>query len=115
LAVELGEFPHGHAGLPMSDRLLQVKGVHARPLAVTEAGTHLFLPKHGGPIPVRVDVVDALPPRLADPFAFGPILRVYPEGQPVMDVRTGLVSPLPGRSDFADTFRTFTLAALPRT
>ncbi|MBA4186383.1 MAG: hypothetical protein C0467_00035 [Planctomycetaceae bacterium] len=94
--------------------IISVKGVHARSLALTEVGTHLFLPKHGGPIPVRVDVVDALPPRVADPFAFGPILRVYPEGQPVADVRTGLVSPLPGRPEFAETFRTFTLAALPR-
>jgi hypothetical protein len=94
--------------------ILSVKGVHARALALTEVGTHLFLPKHGGPVPVRVDVVDALPPRVAEPFAFGPILRVYPEGQPVADVRTGLVSPLPGKADFPETFRTFTLAALPR-
>jgi DNA polymerase III delta prime subunit len=94
--------------------VISVKGIHARPLALTERGTHLFLPKHGGPVPVRVDVVDSLPPRVADPFAFGPIVRVYPEGQPVADVRTGLVSPLPGKPDFAETFRTFTLAALPR-
>jgi hypothetical protein len=39
---------------------------------------------------------------------------VYPEGQPVADVRTGLVSPLPTRADFGETFRAFTLAALPR-
>ncbi|VTT96724.1 b family protein : ATPases with chaperone activity ClpC, two ATP-binding domain OS=Microscilla marina ATCC 23134 GN=M23134_04999 PE=4 SV=1: AAA_2: ClpB_D2-small [Gemmataceae bacterium] len=94
--------------------VISVKGVHARALALTECGTHLFLPKHGGPVPVRVDVVDSLPPRVADLFAFGPIVRVYPEGQPVADVRTGLVSPLPGKPDFAETFRTFTLAALPR-
>ena len=61
-----------------------------------------------------MDVLDTWPPKLADPHAFGPILRVYPEGQHVMDVRTGLVSTLPGRADFADAFRTFTLAALPR-
>ncbi|MCE9563092.1 MAG: AAA family ATPase [Planctomycetes bacterium] len=114
LGVEMGEFPPEHGGLRKSDCLLQVKGVHARSLAFTEAGTHLFLPKHGGPIPVRVDVVDSLPPQLAEPFTFGPILRVYPEGQPVADVRTGLVSPLPGRPEFTETFRTFTLAALPR-
>ena len=77
-----------------------------------EAGTHLFLPKHGGPVPLRVNVLDAWPGEVPDPFAFGPILRVYPEGQPVADVRTGLVSPLPGRADFAEMFRTFTLAAL---
>ncbi len=89
-----------------------VKGFHARALAAVEAGTHLFLPKHGGPVPVRVDVVDEWPARVPDPFAFGPIVRVYPEGQPVADVRTGLVSPLPGRAEFADTFRAFALSAL---
>jgi ATP-dependent Clp protease ATP-binding subunit ClpA len=95
--------------------VLTIRGFHARPLALTEAGTHLFLPKHGGPVPVRVDVLGAWPPKLANPHAFGPILRVYPEGRPVMDVRTGLVSPLPtARTEFAEAFRTFTLAALPR-
>jgi ATP-dependent Clp protease ATP-binding subunit ClpA len=95
-------------------RGVELKGVHARALAEVEAGTHLFLPKHGGPVPVRVDVVDSWPGTVADPFAFGPIVRVYAEGQPVADVRTGLVSPLPTRAEFADTFRTFALAALPR-
>lgn len=93
---------------------VKLKGFHARALALTEAGTHLFLPKHGGPVPLRVDVLDVWPGEATDPFHFGPILRVYPEGQPVADVRTGLVSPLPTRSDFAETFRAFTLAALPR-
>jgi hypothetical protein len=93
---------------------LHLKGFHARALARIELGTHLFLPKHGGPVPVRVDVLSAWPAEVPDPFAFGPILRVYPEGQPVADVRTGLVSPLPARSDFAETFRAFALAALPR-
>jgi hypothetical protein len=95
--------------------LIQVKGFHARPLALTEVGTHLFLPKHGGPEPIRVAVVDSLPPQLADSFAFGPIVRVYPEGRPIMDVRTGLVCSHSAESDdFADIVRTFTLAALPR-
>jgi hypothetical protein len=89
-----------------------VKGFHARALVAVEAGTHLFLPKHGGPVPVRVDVVDEWPATVPDPFAFGPIVRVYPEGQPVADVRTGLVSPLPGRAEFAETFRAFALSAL---
>ena len=93
---------------------IEVEGVHARSLALSEAGTHLFLPKHGGPVPVRVTVVDSWPPQLPDRFTFAPILRIYPEGQPVADVRTGLVSPLPGRTEFAEAFRTFTLAALPR-
>ena len=82
-----------------------MKGVHARPLALTEVGTHLFLPKHGGPVPIRVDAVDVWPPKVKDPHTFGPILRVYPMGQPIMDVRTGLLSPLPERTDFGDVFR----------
>jgi hypothetical protein len=94
--------------------VVEVKGFHARSLALTEAGTHLFLPKHGGPVPVRVEVVDSATPGVADPFAFARILRIYPEGQPCIDVRTGLLSALPGRSEFAESFRTFTLAALPR-
>jgi ATP-dependent Clp protease ATP-binding subunit ClpC len=109
LGVEVA--PVRFDGMPKSDYALQVKGFHARPLALTEAGTHLVLPKHGGPVPVRVAVCDSWPPRLADEFAFGPIVRVYPEGRPVMDVRTGLVSSLPHSPD---VLQTFTLAALPR-
>jgi ATP-dependent Clp protease ATP-binding subunit ClpA len=94
---------------------VEIKGFHALALARREVGTHLFMPKHGGPVPVRVDVADPpFPPQLADPFAFGPILRIYPEKQPVVDMRTGIVSPLPGTAEFAEAFRTFTLAALPR-
>jgi hypothetical protein len=52
-----------------------------------------------------------LPAALADSFAFGPIVRVYPEAQAIADVRTGLVCPPPYSPD---VFRTFTLAALPR-
>ncbi len=94
------------------DAVLKVSGVHARALASTEAGTHLWLPKHGGPAPVRVDVVDAWPATLADPHAFGPIVRVHAEGRPMVDVRTGLVmSPKFDES----TFRGFTLAAIDAT
>jgi ATP-dependent Clp protease ATP-binding subunit ClpA len=96
------------------DYRIEVKGIHAHALAGTEVGTHLFLPKHGGPIPVRIDLVQNWPPTVADPHAFGPIVRVYPEGQAVVDVRTGLVSPLPGSAQFAETFRAFTLSVLPR-
>jgi ATP-dependent Clp protease ATP-binding subunit ClpA len=115
-ATGLGLELEGRTSTPDHPGVLGVllKGVHARALARVEAGTHLFLPKHGGPIPLRVDVLDTWPGAFADPFAFEPIVRVYPEGQPVADVRTGLVSPLPGRTDFAETFRAFTLAALPR-
>ncbi len=52
--------------LPKSDVLIEVKGLHARPLARTEVGTHLVLPKHGGPIPVRVEVIDRWPVELTD-------------------------------------------------
>lgn len=89
--------------------VLRISGIHARQLALTEAGTHLFLPKHGGPIPIRVDVVSEWPAALADPHAFGPIVRMYPEGKPIVDVRTGLAMPVPFN---AEAFRGFTLAAL---
>jgi hypothetical protein len=115
-ANDLGLELEGRTATPERPGVLgiQLKGFHARALALTEVGTHLFLPKHGGPVPLRVDVLDSWPGEVANPFAFAPIIRVYAEGQPVADVRTGLVSPLPTRSEFADTFRAFTLAALPR-
>ena len=94
-----------------SDYGIQIKGLHARALASTEVGTHLIVPKHGGPIPVRVNVVDEWPPNIADPFSFGPIVRIYPEGRAICDVRTGLMCPPPFSPE---VFRTFTLAALPR-
>jgi ATP-dependent Clp protease ATP-binding subunit ClpC len=106
LGVDLASVDLGPDSL---DAVLKVSGVHARALANTEAGTHLWLPKHGGPAPVRVDVVDAWPATLADPHAFGPILRVHAEGRPMVDVRTGLV--MPPKFDEA-IFRGFTLAAI---
>jgi ATP-dependent Clp protease ATP-binding subunit ClpA len=112
LGVDVEPHPDDHQNeLDAPAQAIRVKGIHARPLALTEVGTHLFLPKHGGPVPVRVDVIDAWPATLPDPFAFGPIMRVYPEGQAICDVRTGLVCPPPY---FPEVFRTFTLAALPR-
>jgi ATP-dependent Clp protease ATP-binding subunit ClpA len=99
------------AGLPVTDVLLLVKGVAARPLALGEAGTHLVLPTHGGPRPVRVDVIDGWPAAAGGAVVFGPVLRVYPEDQPICDVRTGLVAPPPYA---ADQLRAFTLTALPR-
>jgi hypothetical protein len=97
-------------GLAASDRLLVVKGVHARPLAATEAGTHLFCPAHGNVVPVRVEVLDRWPFTPADPFAFGPVLRTYVGGGSTIDLRTGLVAPT---ASLADSLRTFTLAGLP--
>jgi ATP-dependent Clp protease ATP-binding subunit ClpA len=111
LGVEIASQGFDQASPLRSDYLVEVKGIHARQLALTEVGTHLVLPKHGGPVPVRVDVVDAWPPTLPDPFAFGPIVRVYPEAQAICDVRTGLICPPPYSPE---VFRMFTLAALPR-
>jgi hypothetical protein len=109
LGVEIKEIKP--ADLPVSDCLIEISGFHARQLALTEAGTHLVLPKHGGPMPIRVEVLDRWPANLADPFAFGPIVRVYPEGQPILDVRTGLLAAVPYA---AEALRAMTLAALPR-
>jgi hypothetical protein len=96
-------------GLLASDRLLLIKGVHARPLAETESGTHLFCPTHGNMVPVRVETLDAWPSADAEPFAFGPILRSYLAGGDTIDHRTGLVVPT---SQVADSLRTITLATL---
>jgi len=110
LGLEVEAYPCGHTN-DGTDWLfaLGLKGLHARALALTEIGTHLVLPRHGGPVPLRVDVLNEWPAKFADPFAFGPILRVYPDGQPICDVRTGLVA-----SFVPEAFRNFTLAALPR-
>jgi hypothetical protein len=97
------------ASLAPSDRLLLVNGIHARPLALTEVGTHLFCPAHGNAVPVRVDVLDRWPFVPADPFAFGPVLRTYVGGGSAIDLRTGLVAPTAG---VAEALRTFTLAGL---
>jgi ATP-dependent Clp protease ATP-binding subunit ClpC len=95
--------------LAVSDAVLSVRGIHARPLALVEAGTHLFCPAHGNVVPVRVDVLDGWPPAPADPFAFGPVLRTYLAGGSTLDLRTGLVAPT---ANVADALRTMTLAAL---
>jgi ATP-dependent Clp protease ATP-binding subunit ClpC len=97
------------AGLAASDVVLAVRGIHARPLATTEAGTHLFCPAHGNVVPVRVDVLDGWPADPADPFAFGPILRTYVVGGSTLDLRTGVIAPT---ASVDDAIRTMTLAAL---
>jgi ATP-dependent Clp protease ATP-binding subunit ClpC len=108
LGVEVEEV-RGAAGLAPSDRLLLVKGIHARPLARTEAGTHLFCPAHGNVVPVRVEVVDRWPFVPDDPFAFGPVLRTYVGGGSTIDLRTGLVALTAG---VGEALQTFTLAGL---
>jgi ATP-dependent Clp protease ATP-binding subunit ClpC len=91
------------------DTVFEIVGVHARALALTEAGTHLVLPKHGGPLPIRVEVVDAWPATLDDPNRFGPVVRIYPEGRPMIDCRTGWLT---GPTYDVEQFRGFTYAAL---
>lgn len=107
LGVEV-ELPRNLHGVVASDRVLLVKGIHARPLAMTEVGSHLFCPAHGNAVPVRVDVVDSWPFTPADPFGFGPVLRIYAAGGSTIDLRTGLVAP----TGDAAAMRTFTLAGL---
>ena len=97
------------ADLLASERLLLLRGIHARPLAMTEAGTHLFCPNHGNVVPVRVEVLDRWPFAPPDPFAFGPVLRTYVEGGSTLDLRTGLVAPA---AEVSEALRTFTLAGL---
>ncbi|HKB01056.1 MAG TPA: AAA family ATPase [Gemmataceae bacterium] len=108
LGVEVEE-ARGATGLAPSDRLLLVKGIHARPLARTEAGTHLFCPAHGNVVPVRVEVIDRWPFAPDDPFAFGPVLRTYVGGGSTIDLRTGFVTPTAG---VGEALRVFTLAGL---
>ena len=108
LAVEI-ELPRDLSDVPPSDRILLIKGIHARSLAMTEAGTHLFCPTHGNVVPLRVDVIDSWPVTPADPFAFGPVLRIYVAGNSTIDLRTGLVAP----TGDAAAMRTFAVAGLP--
>ena len=98
-------------GRSLSDHVLEVRGIHARPLAMTEVGTHLFCPPHGNVVPARVEIIDQWPYTPADPFAFGPVLRTYVAGGSTLDLRTGLIVPT---ADVTEAMRTFTLAGLPR-
>jgi Holliday junction resolvasome RuvABC ATP-dependent DNA helicase subunit len=107
LGVEI-EAVRNPPGLLSSDRLVQVKGIHARPLAATEAGTHLFCPAHGNVVPVRVDIIDRWPFSPSDPFSFGLVLRTYVEGGNIIDLRTGLVA----AKDDELALRTFALATI---
>jgi ATP-dependent Clp protease ATP-binding subunit ClpC len=97
--------------IPPNDIVFRVRGNHVRQLVQYEVGTHLVLPKHGLPAAIRVDAVTQWPAKLEDEYRFGPIVRLYPEGKPVLDVRTGMVGDPPVTPD---QFRAFTLSALPR-
>ena len=91
--------------LLQSDRLLLVRGIHARPLAQTEVGSHLFFPAHGNVVPVRVEVLDCWPYQPEEPYRFEPVLRTY--GKELIDLRTGLVA-----ARRRSALRIFTLAGL---
>jgi ATP-dependent Clp protease ATP-binding subunit ClpC len=107
LAVEI-EAARNMVGVAPSDRLLLIKGIHARPLAMTEVGTHLYCPAHGNVVPLRVDVIDCWPFTPADPFAFGPVIRTYVAAASTIDLRTGLVA----TTGDAAAMRMFALAGL---
>jgi DNA polymerase III delta prime subunit len=103
-----------------SSGVYRVHGPHARALVAGEAGTHLFCPRGAPVLPLAVEVLpsaetlrarlDARAAWLAalaagtataadDPFAFGPVVRVYEAGPAarageygrVVDFRSGLV------------------------
>jgi hypothetical protein len=103
---------------PLSERCLVLRGPHALTIARQEAGIHLRCPAHGAVEPVVVlalpveeqdepiDVVRSWTARrqswleaLArgevspadDPLNPGPVLRLYPEQKPMVDLRTGLI------------------------
>ncbi len=89
-----------------TDSVIELKGLHARPLALRETGTHLLIPKTGNVHPVRVLLTDSLtPPAFVH---FEPILRLYPVDKPMVDLRTGLIGTT------AESIRNFILTALPR-
>lgn len=102
-----------------------------------EAGTHLIIPSHGniGPVQVRLRPLEigddpaavaesfkaaqeswesALAAGSAspedDPFPIGPVVRIYEENGPTVDLRNGLISQ---RWPNADGFRAFVLAQVP--
>jgi ATP-dependent Clp protease ATP-binding subunit ClpC len=87
-----------------SERLLEVQGVHARALAQREVGTHLFMPKHGGPIPVRVELLDHQPTAVERKTNYGDILRIYPHEKPIIDLRSGLIAQHPVQPEMMAAF-----------
>ncbi len=117
--------------------LIEVRGSHALALARFEEGTHLFCPAHANVNPVQVGVLslaegedpgarlaallatrESRCDRLAKgdvdgegaPVPLLPVLRIYDEHGPTVDVRTGLLSPT--RAGAAE-LQTFLLSALP--
>jgi ATP-dependent Clp protease ATP-binding subunit ClpA len=135
LAIESRVLPaSGHATPVVA---LVVSGPHAASVAGAEAGTHLFCPTHENmlPVPVRVlpvppgaeadEVVSAFVARRREwlaglaagsassddaPAPLPPVVRIYDERGPTVDLRSGLSTPsLPK----VDELRTFLLAGLP--
>jgi hypothetical protein len=102
-----------------------------------EAGTHLIIPNHGNIVPVQVRLrlleTNDDPATVAacfhaaqqswesalaagsatpedDPFPVGPVVRIYEEKGPTIDLRSGLICQ---RWPNNDEFRAFVLAQLP--
>ncbi|WP_052640028.1 AAA family ATPase [Zavarzinella formosa] len=101
-------------GLTDNDIVIRLDGLGARMIAECEAGTHLFCPAHGSILPVRVACLDAWPPpKTLDPFHYDPIIRIYTDPGSVVDLRTGIVTPM--KSDgLGDAFETIVLTTITR-
>ena len=93
--------------------LLRLEGLGARMIAESEAGTHLFCPAHGGILPIRIAFLEEWPPPATDDrFQFGPIIRIYTDPGSVMDLRTGIVTPM--KHGLGDAFETMILTTLTK-
>lgn len=81
-------------GQSKDDILLQLQGLGARLIGQIESGTHLFCPAHGSILPIRVNCLNRWPATNIDPFTYPEIVRVYTDPGDVMDIRTGIISPM---------------------
>ncbi len=113
LTKELGVDVKAERDLGGDDVVLRVHGLGARMVAQAEAGTHLFCPAHGSILPVRVTCLDEWPPPPTDPFHFGPIVRIYTDPGSVIDLRTGIVTPMK-HVGLGDAFETIVLTTVTR-
>ena len=126
---------------PSKTCLIRIQGPHALALARLEEGTHLFCPARANVTPAQVGVVpltenedpqtrftalwanrQAWRDRSAkgdadvasDPMPLLPVLRIYEEHGPTVDIRTGLLSPTSiAQLAEADELRTFLFSVLP--
>jgi ATP-dependent Clp protease ATP-binding subunit ClpA len=122
--------------LPAGMLALVVRGGHAAPLASSEEGTHLVLPRQGHFLPLQViarevpddgnphQIVHDIAARRhartrgvqpggslpADPLPWQPVIRIYEETGRVVDVRTGTIEAGPLTTA---AFRNLLLGSLP--